>query len=74
MADSKNYYDKEKMEDLKKKIEEKLEELNKEINKALGSNDRETYNHLKQLQLQCTAELRLIKHIEDGFKEVFLIC
>lgn len=63
-----------KLNKLKKNIEEKQDELFKEIAVALGNNDTDTYNHLKQLQLQCAAELRLIKHIESCMTDEFLIC
>lgn len=68
-------YEADKMEELKKRIEEKRDELLAEINHVLGNNDNNTYQHLKSLQLQCDAELRLIKHIETNFEDKnFIIC
>jgi len=67
-------YDADKLEELKKRIEEKEQELFNEINNALGNRDEESYRYLKELQLQCTAELRLIKHIENGLDGDFVIC
>ena len=67
-------YNVEQLNDLKKDIEERQDEILKEIAHALGTGNNDMYNHLKQLQLQCAAELRLIKHIESGMKDEFLIC
>lgn len=67
-------YDSAKLGSLKEDIKKKDEELLKEICNATANNNIEQYNYLKQLQLQCAAELRLIKHIEDGFKDEFFIC
>ena len=61
--------------ELKTMIEEKNEELLKEIAQALSNNDYKSYNYLKSLQLQCKAELRLLKHLDstDDNKD-FIIC
>lgn len=61
--------------ELRTMIEEKNEELLKEIAQALSNNDYESYNYLKSLQLQCKAELRLLKHLDstDDNKD-FIIC
>lgn len=67
-------YDSAKLGSLKEDIKKKDEELLKEICNATANNNIEQYNYLKQLQLQCAAELRLIKHIEDEFKDEFFIC
>jgi len=67
-------YDADKLEELKNRISEREKELFDEINNALGNKDEEQYRYLKQLQLQCTAELRLIKYIENCFKGDFMIC
>ena len=67
-------YDAEKLSELKKEISEKCDELLNEMNKAISDNDGSAYISLKQRELQCQAELRLIKHIENGFKDKFLIC
>ena len=74
MAGNIREYDVDKLNKIKEDIEAKEQELFNEINNALGSKDYEAYNHLKQLQLQCTAELRLIKHIEDDMQGEFMIC
>lgn len=68
-------YETDKMEEIKKKIEEKRDELLNEINQALGNNDNSAYQHLKSMQLQCDAELRIINHIENNFENNdFIIC
>lgn len=67
-------YDVAKMEELQVEIQEKENQLFKEISDALARGDNITYLHLKQMQIQCSAELRLIKHIKDGFKDNFVIC
>jgi hypothetical protein len=61
--------------ELKTMIEEKNDELLKEIAHALSNNDYKSYNYLKSLQLQCKAEIRLLKHLDstDDNKE-FIIC
>lgn len=64
----------EKLNELKCKIEEKEEMLFKQISKALADGDNSTYNRLKQMQLQCKAELRLIAYIENGMEGEFFIC
>lgn len=74
MLDVQGTYDIKKLNKLKKEITDKQDELFKEISVALGNGDNDTYNCLKQLQLQCSAELRLISHIENGMKGDFMIC
>lgn len=64
----------EKLAKLKESIEKEEEKLFLLISKALENNDEATHNYLKQKQLQCVAELRLIKHIENNFTEEFMIC
>ena len=61
--------------ELKTMIEEKNEELLKEIAQALSNTNYTSYNYLKSLQLQCEAELRLLKHLDstDDSKD-FIIC
>ena len=61
--------------ELKTMIEEKNDELLKEIAHALSNTDYTSYNYLKSLQLQCKAELRLLKHLDstDDNKD-FIIC
>lgn len=67
-------YDSNKLQALKEEILEKNNEFKRDINHALAFGDREKYNELKQLQLQCEAEMRLIDYIEDGLKGYFTIC
>lgn len=67
-------YDAKKLDELRCKIEEKEELLFKQISKALADGDDTMYNHLKQMQLQCKAELRLIEHIKNGMIGEFFIC
>ena len=67
-------YDAKKLDELRCKIEEKEELLFKQISKALADGDDTMYNHLKQMQLQCKAELRLIAYIENGMEGEFFIC
>ena len=66
--------DSSKLNILKEEIEEKNMELFDSISGALASGDTDTYNHLKQMQLQCEAELRLIRYIEDGMVDKFIVC
>lgn len=70
--DNKEYN--EKLNELKCKIKEKEELLFGQISKALADGDTSTYNRLKQMQLQCEAELRLIAYIENGMEGEFFIC
>lgn len=67
-------FDEEKMSKLKQHIIDKRNELLKEINQSLANNHTSEYNYLKSLELQCSAELRLISHIENGMNGTFLIC
>ena len=74
MSKNTKTYDIDKLNDLKRAIKERETELFSEINVALGNNDTEAYTHLKQEQLQCTAELRLIRYLENGLEGDFTIC
>lgn len=65
--------DVEKLNQLKSKIEEQEDRILAQISEALKNDDESTFNVLKQRQLQCTAELRLIQHIENNFKGDFMI-
>lgn len=68
-------YDVEKLNSVKAEITKKNEELLSEIALALGNDDTSTYEHLKGLQLQCTAQLRFIKLLESNFKDdKYIIC
>ena len=70
----KNEYKKKELLKLKAGIEKEEEKLFFRISEALSNNDESTYNTLKQRQLQCTAELRLIQHIENNFTGDFMVC
>lgn len=64
-----------KLNELKILIEARNEQLLKEENHALAVGDNNSYNYLKQMQLQCVAELRLIEHIKFGDdNSKFMIC
>lgn len=67
-------FDEEKMSELKQRIIDKRNELLKEINQSLANGYSSEYNYLKSLELQCSAELRLINHIENGMNDTFIIC
>lgn len=68
-------YDVEKLNKVKEEITKKNDELLSEISGALANNDRNTYDYLKTLQLQCEAQLRLIRFIESDFKDdKYIIC
>ena len=69
----KNEYKKKELMKLKDYIEKEEEKLLFRISEAFSNGDESTYNSLKQRQLQCTAELRLIQHIENNFKGDFMI-
>lgn len=65
-------YDVEKLNKVKEEITEKNKELLSEISGALANNDRNTYDYLKTLQLQCEAQLRLIESDFEDSK--YIIC
>ena len=68
-------YDVEKLNKVKEEITEKNKELLSEISGALAINDRNTYDYLKTLQLQCEAQLRLIRLLESDFEDSkYIIC
>lgn len=67
-------YDSNKLQALKAEIMQKNDELKGDINYALAFGNREEYNELKQLQLQCEAEIRLIDYIENELRGDFTIC
>lgn len=68
-------YDVEKLNKVKEEITEKNKELLSEISNALANYDRSTYEYLKTLQLQCEAQLRLIRLIESDFEDDrYIIC
>lgn len=70
------YVKKHNIERMKRKIEQKREELLKEIAHAQGCGDDCTANYVKSLELQCSAELRLIYNLEKyGFDvDKFTMC
>ena len=64
-----------KLEELYNKIRSKQNELLKEIHKALEDGLAESeIEHLKSLQLQCAAEVRLLKYLKNDMKGDFVIC
>ena len=68
-------YDVEKLNKVKEDITRKNDELLSEISGALANNDTNTYDYLKTLQLQCEAQLRLIRLLESDFKDdKYIIC
>ena len=68
-------YDVEKLNKVKEDITRKNDELLSEISGALANNDRNTYDYLKTLQLQCEAQLRLIRLLESDFEDSkYIIC
>lgn len=65
----------EKLNELKKNIEKKTDELDREINHATVNLSESDVRHLKELKLQCSAQLRLIKFIESDFSDNdYIIC
>lgn len=68
-------YDIEKLNKVKEDITRKNDELLSEISGELANNDRNTYDYLKTLQLQCEAQLRLIRLLESDFEDSkYIIC
>lgn len=68
-------YDVEKLNKVKEDITRKNDELLSEISGAPANNDRNTYDYLKTLQLQCEAQLRLIRLLESDFEDSkYIIC
>ena len=64
-----------RLEELYNKIRNKQYELIKEIYKASEDGLPESeIEHLKSLQLQCAAEVRLLKYIKNEMKGDFVIC
>jgi hypothetical protein len=64
-----------KLDNLEKNIREKDDELLKEMNDAVSNGQDDFANELKQLHLQCTAQLRLINHIKNNLEdEDYIIC
>ena len=63
-----------KLNELRETIERKNKQFLDSENKALLNKDIATYDSLKQKRLQCEAELRLIKFIENDFEGDFVIC
>lgn len=61
---------------LRRVIKTKEAQLFDELAKASAENDMSAYSHLKQLQLQCSAELRLLYYLENnqGNPESFMVC
>lgn len=63
-----------KLNELRETIERKNKQFLDAENKALLNKDIAAYDSLKQKRLQCEAELRLIKFIENDFEGDFVIC
>lgn len=61
---------------LRKVIEKKQKQLFDDMAHMTGLGDTNSYNYLKQLQLQCSAELRLLYYLEhnQGNLDKFVIC
>lgn len=60
---------------VKSDIIEKNNELLADIANATGIGDLARYNELKQLQLQCSAQLRFIELLENNFMTSnYIIC
>lgn len=67
-------YDADKLNELKKKIEARCETLDEICrNLTLAGCKGSTESAMREQLLQCRAELRLIKHIENNFEDNFLI-
>lgn len=68
--------DSKKLEELKSSIEKRSAELLEQIGHAQGIGDESTYRYLKNLEVQCSAQLRLIRHIESDFNDTdrYIIC
>lgn len=64
----------EELTELRNKIENRNKIICDNIAKALGNGDTESYNNLKQLQMQCEAQIRLIKYITGESKDNYFIC
>lgn len=63
------------LNELEGRIIDKETELLNEIQVALNNNNLSSYNHLKTLQLQCRAQLRLINYIKSGMQDDnYIIC
>lgn len=74
MADTYNIEAKQ-LNELEEQIRNKENELLKEIQTALLNDKQDVYEHLKGLQLQCRAQIRLINHIKTGLTdEKYIIC
>lgn len=63
------------LNELEDRIIDKETELLNEIQVALNNNNLSSYNHLKTLQLQCRAQLRLINYIKSDMQDDnYIIC
>lgn len=63
------------LNELEGRIIDKETELLNEIQVDLNNNNLSSYNHLKTLQLQCRAQLRLINYIKSGMQDDnYIIC
>ena len=67
-------YDEAKLNELKHRIEARRDTLDNIYNNIrIGGCKDSTVYGIKEQLMQCNAELRLIKHIEDNFEGEFLI-
>lgn len=63
------------LNELEEQIRNKENELLNEIQTALLNDKQDAYEHLKGLQLQCRAQIRLINHIKNGLSDKnYIIC
>jgi hypothetical protein len=62
------------LQELKARIEKRKNEVQYQMNTAVLQGRSSDADSLKQQELQCQAELRLIKHIENDYKDKFIIC
>lgn len=63
----------EKLSELKNKIDKERTELLKQMLDADSRKDTDNYEYLEKCKLQCDAEIRLINHITNGFKDEFIM-
>lgn len=59
-----------KLKELKNEITEKRDRLQESLIGSTGVDSR----YVRDLLLQCNAELRVIEYIENGFEGTFHIC
>jgi hypothetical protein len=62
------------LQELKARIEKRKHDVQYQMNMAMLQGRNTEAESLKHQELQCQAELRLIKHIENDYKDDFIIC